>query len=340
MRKVLLASFNLLLFLAISCAAFSQTLDNQVISIGGGHADTPNGNQLDWTVGEAIIGSLEIQDRLITQGFHQPYLIDCSFDIEAKVTCLGSDEFVVSVSPNSNDEVLIKNDESTSFSGEYVFGPFANNERFSSEFYTKNNPACSKKVEINEINCKEQNFQLLNFNGHLNAKSNTLNWLTFGELTSGVIELQRSVDGVNYTAIHTYDSDKEQYAKTFNDPVSEESGLVFYKVVAFDKAGQEKASKDLALTRVNELADIDYEVEVYPNPVIDNLFIYLKDYDQSEVIISLFSLSGSTIKSLKLPVVDRKVSINVTDLDIATYLISIVTKDGKLITTKKIQKFD
>ena len=65
----------LLLLLAMSCLlARSQSLSPTVVATGGGVSKFAN-IELEWTLGESVIGQSATNSRLYTNGFHQPVIV-------------------------------------------------------------------------------------------------------------------------------------------------------------------------------------------------------------------------------------------------------------------------
>ena len=64
----------LLLILAMSCLlARSQSLSPSVVAAGGGVSKFGD-IELEWTLGESVIGQASTNNRLYTNGFHQPII--------------------------------------------------------------------------------------------------------------------------------------------------------------------------------------------------------------------------------------------------------------------------
>ena len=64
-----------------------QSINNDVIASAGLHAESPNGYQLSWTIGEPIIQTIDGVNALnnyylLTQGFHQPWQIQQTTNVK------------------------------------------------------------------------------------------------------------------------------------------------------------------------------------------------------------------------------------------------------------------
>lgn len=84
----------LLSLLALPFGAFSQTynLGMQVVASGGGSGAQAN-YDLTWTVGEPVIFTLSNQDRIATQGFHQPDIFTSVATWDLDLLALGIEVF-------------------------------------------------------------------------------------------------------------------------------------------------------------------------------------------------------------------------------------------------------
>ena len=84
----------LLSLLALPFGALSQTynLGMQVVASGGGSGAQAN-YDLTWTVGEPVIFTLSNQDRVVTQGFHQPDIFTSVATWDLDLRALGIEVF-------------------------------------------------------------------------------------------------------------------------------------------------------------------------------------------------------------------------------------------------------
>ncbi len=78
-------------FLLISSIGFSQNVSLSIVSAQGGFDKTEN-ISLEWTLGESFIETVNHQNEIYTQGFHQPFLNnrlelqDQSFDFDILIS--------------------------------------------------------------------------------------------------------------------------------------------------------------------------------------------------------------------------------------------------------------
>lgn len=67
-----------LAFLSIYYVSVGQTLDMQLIGSVGGHYTLTNGTEYSWSVGEVVTETYQQTNNTLTQGFHQPFILNLS----------------------------------------------------------------------------------------------------------------------------------------------------------------------------------------------------------------------------------------------------------------------
>lgn len=90
-----------ILLVGFSVCSYAQTLDQQVISGGGGHFN----EQLQYTIGETVVQTESTDEIQLTQGFHQSTFVPRVADLEPLVNAK------LSVYPNpTNDFIYLNSD--------------------------------------------------------------------------------------------------------------------------------------------------------------------------------------------------------------------------------------
>ena len=89
-----------------------------------------------------------------------------------------------------------------------------------------------------------------------------------------------------------------------------------------------------------ELEQIDFNAEVYPNPVIDNLTIKIFSEKNRKADITLFSYSGTIITtfSKNLEVGDNYIDLSMSDDSCPRGLYNVMVRFGDVFTVKKVIK--
>lgn len=109
---------------------------------------------------------------------------------------------------------------------------------------------------------------LITFTGSLENQTRTLlKWKTENETNTSHFIVERSIDGITFTAIGnvpaTGNSANANYSFTDEDVENQQSAIVFYRLKMVDIDGAFKSSNIISVT----LADITSNINVAPNPV-------------------------------------------------------------------------
>ena len=99
-------------------------------------------------------------------------------------------------------------------------------------------------------------------------------------------------------------------------------------------------AQTIELVRVDQVSDVEINTDVFPNPVVDYLNVSFENYNEKEVVLSIYSVSGTLLKTALVQVENRSVKMDMSEFGVAFYLLSVATPDGSLLDTHKIQKLD
>ncbi|MEI9958995.1 MAG: T9SS type A sorting domain-containing protein [Ferruginibacter sp.] len=145
--------------------------------------------------------------------------------------------------------------------------------------------------------------KLLSFTGNASNGSNQLQWATANESNNKQFDIERSSDGINFTAIGTVvaagnSSTTKYYSYTDNKPLS---AINYYRLKQLDNNGNFEYSKIVVLK--NTANDM---VSIFPNPAIDVVTL-TSGNTYLNTIAKLYSVEGKllqkiTIKSNQQPV--------------------------------------
>ena len=98
-------------FYLLSSPSTGQTIQNDVIASGGGHAVTGN-IDMEFTIGEPVIETFEETNLTLTQGFHQPSLVLTSIEEPDMLTNISifpnpvSDELSIEIPADYSSKIL------------------------------------------------------------------------------------------------------------------------------------------------------------------------------------------------------------------------------------------
>jgi len=140
--------------------------------------------------------------------------------------------------------------------------------------------------------------ELLSFNANEIEFEVILNWITASELNNDYFEVERSVDGLEFTVIgeisgYGTTTEAQQYEFIDSNP---EYGINYYRLRQVDFDGQ-YAYSWIVKAIVNELGEEDFNVTLYPNPTKSNdINLRIRSIDRhSDYYVVLRSLTGTII---------------------------------------------
>lgn len=177
------------------------------------------------------------------------------------------------------------------------------------------------------------------FSGTREGLKNILNWNTASEVNNKGFELQRSVNGKDFSAITFVDSKSTNGTGASYSYVDEKpfAGSNYYRLRQLDKDGKATLSNVVVLKSAQIKAEIS---RVFPNPVQDKLNIVLNSVGVEKITISITDLAGKTIASKSIETVngDNNISFNTSSLASGTYLIKVNSSSNSELATQKFVK--
>ena len=130
---------------------------------------------------------------------------------------------------------------------------------------------------------------LISFTGKHNGNSNQLSWKVENEQQLNFYDLQRSIDGQDYSAISRIKaSGKNSY--TYTDPLALESSIYYYRLKSVDNDGHFKYSVVIKIRR-----GIQAFAAVYPNPFKDKIVLNIESAITDKTTIIITDGSGRTL---------------------------------------------
>jgi len=124
---------------------------------------------------------------------------------------------------------------------------------------------------------------------------NRINWATEDEAKGDMFELERSVDGRNFTTIATLAAKGQPSNYTYidEDPIT---GVNYYRLKLKDVAGNTEYSQTVQAT----VKGGKFLVQVYPNPVSDVLTIEVYGTDAATGTVTISDVTGKVVKVLNM----------------------------------------
>ena len=175
--------------------------------------------------------------------------------------------------------------------------------------------------------------KMLNFKGRLSENTVVLDWTTANEFNTSGFDVQRSTDGENYGTIGWVNSIGTDglNSYSFNDLNIVKGNKYYYRLKQVDKDGKFTYS---SIVIVAYLGGKNW-VNVYPNPVKDNLFIQRQNGSYTNTSIVITDASGKVVYQ------NNSTLSNTLDVETASwskgiYIIKFNSNEGS--TTMKVIK--
>lgn len=162
--------------------------------------------------------------------------------------------------------------------------------------------------------------ELLSFKGTVTPSGVMLEWKTASESQNDFFDLYKSHDGLTYTTIATIagaGDTKEEQSYLFNDQLSI-PGFYYYKLAQTDFDG---TYEDLQIILV-EFESGDVQIEVYPNPAVDQIRI-AGSLLLPDLTLIIKDLTGRVLLSYQHTVTEETPEIDIRSLGSGIYLLEI-----------------
>ena len=174
---------------------------------------------------------------------------------------------------------------------------------------------------------------LLSFTGEHKNTVNTLTWTTTSEQNNRGFELQRSVDGKNFSAI-TFVASKAANGNSntnltysFADTKTL-AGNNYYRLKQIDNDG--KVSYSPVVLLKGDKANTLTLTMVYPNPAKDKLNVVIASPKADQLTLIVSDVAGKIVRHQKVNAVvgDNNFEVNVQSLTSGNYIIKAICNDG------------
>lgn len=183
---------------------------------------------------------------------------------------------------------------------------------------------------------------LLSFSGYKDGSRNQLRWTTSTEQNNKGFEVQRSLDGINYSPIGFvnslapggYSTNEIDYAFTDNNV----TGLKqFYRLRQVDFDGKYKIS-NIVLLKSDKPAVITID-GMFPNPATTTINLLLASPGKDKAIMVITDLSGKNImqRNMNLEAGSNTMPVDISGLPGGTYLIRMISSNGEVATGKFVK---
>jgi len=179
--------------------------------------------------------------------------------------------------------------------------------------------------------------ELSAFNASPRNNAIYLDWTTESEINVEGFELQRAIDGNNFTAIRWLDArgnNTKSITYGYSDEVVTLGKTYYYRLKMQDLDGTYEYSNVIS-TKISRQGPV---VEVYPNPAFNETTISFEHFlsEPVSMIITIYDNMGRKLQGFQhqTTIGNNKISIDVNDLDSGIYTITL--EQGEYHTTQKL----
>ena len=184
---------------------------------------------------------------------------------------------------------------------------------------------------------------LLSFSGYKDGSRNQLSWTTASELNNRGFEVQRSTDGVNYTAIGFVSSlatggnsnDQLSYRFTDNTPGGVKQ---YYRLRQEDIDGRSKLS---TIVLINGARPTVMALRsIFPNPASATASMIVDAPSAVKLTVLVTDMAGRNMVQQIVNVSEgsNTVSLNISSLQSGTYLLRVMSEEGEVVTGKLVKQ--
>lgn len=179
--------------------------------------------------------------------------------------------------------------------------------------------------------------QLLHFHAQLVNKEVAVSWATSAEWNSVYFDIQRSVDGIQFTNIGRVNAagnsnTLKQYLWNDASALLQSSSTLFYRLALYDKDGLSGFSK---VARIN-LTKTGIQFTLFPMPATSMLNINYSAPDKPG-IIKILNSNGILVFSKKIDrAVNGSTQISISALPAGNYVVQLIS--GAVKTSQKLVK--
>lgn len=179
--------------------------------------------------------------------------------------------------------------------------------------------------------------RLSSFNATSLSNNNIkLNWKVICFLEFANFQVQRSTDGINYTTINMFQSDRLRCKQPFDYEDQNISGKIYYRINVGDKDGKFSTSKTVLLTGKSKAFEI---TSLSPSIVTSNTQLNISSViaDKAQIIIT--NQQGVAIKRIAatLNTGTNYINIETASLIKGMYNITISNSSSNTLSTRFIK---
>jgi hypothetical protein len=180
------------------------------------------------------------------------------------------------------------------------------------------------------------------FTGEQQGSKNVLKWITATEQNNKGFEIQRSVDGTNFSSIGFVISKAVQGSSASTsysfDDAKPFANNNYYRLKQIDKDGKETYTNIVSLK--GQRPSTLQLSRLYPNPASASISLIVTAPANDKISIVVTDFAGRVVmqKTSAISAGDNKLSLNVAQLSAGSYMIKAISENGSETSLSKFMK--
>jgi hypothetical protein len=170
---------------------------------------------------------------------------------------------------------------------------------------------------------------LKSFKASLNNKKVALKWVTGHEKDLSHFVVEYSTNGVDYTdegIVFALGNSTAVQNYSFDVLNTKSTGVIYYRLKMMDSQKRYQYSP-VRLVRVGD-AQVEMQVQAYPNPVVSQLRITVPAaWQNKQVSYDLYDANGILVKRISSESANQTETMNVATLQKGNYIVKAYTKE-------------
>ncbi len=195
---------------------------------------------------------------------------------------------------------------------------------------------CTKTIFEPSVQCDKLPIELISFTGKANQLFDQLDWLTATEIENDYFTLKHSTDGLSFNTIATLKgagtSSQENSYQFRNEAIS--NGINYYQLFQTDFDGTKVLAGTITLFRKTA----DSQIQLYPNPVKDMMYVYVEEQLPDDTKFEIYNNQGQLVlqKAVAFNANNSTIMLNMNDLGTGFYTLMI--KSSSIVRSIKFAK--
>jgi hypothetical protein len=175
--------------------------------------------------------------------------------------------------------------------------------------------------------------ELTTFDAQITKEGNLLDWATETEINSRNFEVERSLDGINFTKIAEISSKGDASIYNYLDKLPFKN-ILYYRLKMNDLDGKYEYSKVVSMSKKNEA----FSLYSFPNPFGEVLNVTVVSENEKTLEIDLFDVYGRLVYASTVNYDDQENNFDISTQNLPAGIYVLTLSDGNETIEQKIIK--